>query len=94
LDLQLVEKGESLFFTYCVSCHQAGNSTEYHSQYPNLAKLDPSVHGVFKDILLKGVFAQNGMASFADVLNESDVDAIQHYLVKKQIDLYEEQENQ
>ncbi|MEP0132857.1 MAG: PQQ-dependent dehydrogenase, methanol/ethanol family [Eudoraea sp.] len=92
LDEQLVIKGESLFFTYCVNCHLAGNSTEYHSQYPNLAKLNPSVHSIFKDIVLKGVFAQNGMASFADVLDESDVNAIQQYLVKQQIGLHIEQE--
>ena len=89
----MIERGESLFFAYCVNCHLAGNSIEYYSQYPNLAKLTPSVHSILKDILLRGVFAQNGMASFADVLDESDVDAIQHYLVKQQIDLYKEQEN-
>ena len=91
LEEHLIKNGESLFYTYCRSCPLAGNNNDYYSQYPNLAKLNSSVHNIFRDIVLKGVFAQNGMASFEDVLKESDVDAIQHYLVKQQIDLYEEQ---
>lgn len=94
MDMQMAEKGESLFFTYCIGCHLAGESTEYYSQYPNLAKLNPATHAIFKDIVLKGVFATNGMASFADVLDENDVDAIQQYLVKQQTGLYENQESQ
>lgn len=93
LDEQLAEKGESLFFAYCIGCHLAGKSTEYYSQYPNLAKINPATHNIFKDIVLRGAFASNGMASFADVLNENDADAIQQYLVKQQIDLYKEQES-
>ena len=55
----LIEKGKSLFNNYCINCHLAGNSIEYysHSQYPNLAKLNSSVHTIFKDIVLKGIFA-------------------------------------
>ena len=93
LEEELVETGESLFYTYCSSCHLAGNSIEYYSQYPNLAKLNPSTHNIFQDIVLKGVFSQNGMASFADVLNEREVTAIQHYLIKQQIALYTRSEN-
>lgn len=88
---KLVEKGQTLFFQYCAKCHDAGDPKTLYSQYPNLAKLNPAIQGVFKDIVLGGVFAPNGMASFADVLNESDADAIQQYLVKQQIGLLEEQ---
>ena len=92
LDSGLVKQGENFFNVYCGFCHQAGKPEEYFSQYPNLAMMQESVHSIFKNIVLDGVFAQNGMASFDDVLNESDVIAIQHFLVKQQIDLYEEQE--
>ncbi len=92
IDKALVIKGEALFNGYCKDCHRAGSEIEY-SQYPNLAKLLAPTHNLFKKIVLEGVFAQNGMDSFADVLNEDDVDAIQHYLVKQQTDLFEEQSN-
>lgn len=92
LDNTLVEKGRALFTGHCIDCHRAGSEGEY-SQYPNLAKLDPATYDILKDILLKGALSQNGMASFDDVLNESHVEAIQHYLVKQQTDLFEEQSN-
>ena len=63
LDKTLVDKGRSLFNGYCFDCHRAGSEEEY-SQYPNLAKLDPATYGILKDILLKGILSQNGMASF------------------------------
>lgn len=92
LEDHLIEKGEALFSTYCSSCHLAGTSIEYYSQYPNLAKLNPATYNILTDIVLKGVYAQNGMASFADALDETDVEAIRQFLIKQQIALYEEQE--
>ncbi len=53
--------------------------------------MEPAVHNAFKSIVLDGAYAQNGMASFDDLLNEEEVEAIHQYLVSKQIDLYEKQ---
>ena len=92
LDKELISKGKDLFFVYCVFCHQAGKPDGYYSQYPNLAMMEESVHNIFKNIVLDGAYAQNGMASFADVLQESDVEVIHHYITSLQVDLYEEQE--
>jgi quinohemoprotein ethanol dehydrogenase len=91
LEADLIKMGESLFNNYCSKCHIAGNNNAFYSQYPNLGKMDSGVHAIFKDIVLKGVYAQNGMASFADVLEESDVNAIQQYLVNIQTELYQKQ---
>ena len=68
LDEALVTNGADLFGEYCGFCHQAGKPEGYFSQYPNLAMMEESVHSIFKNIVLDGVFAQNGMASFDDVL--------------------------
>ena len=47
---------------------------------------------LFNDILLKGILAQNGMANFSNSLSEADVEAIHHFLLKKQTVVYAEQE--
>lgn len=92
LDTALITKGEIYFNDYCGFCHQAGKPEEYFSQYPNLGMLTEATHFIFKDIVLDGVFAQNGMASFNDLLQEDEVEAIHHYIIKQQIDLYREQQ--
>jgi quinohemoprotein ethanol dehydrogenase len=56
--------------------------------------MQESTHNIFKNIVLGGAYSQNGMASFEDVLEESDVEAIQQYIISLQTDLYEEQEKQ
>ena len=88
LDEVLVSKGEDLFNEYCTFCHQASKPEDYYSQYPNLAMMGEPTHKIFKNIVLDGVYAQNGMASFDDVLEKSDVEAIHHYLMKQQSDWY------
>jgi quinohemoprotein ethanol dehydrogenase len=40
-------------------------------------------HAKFNDIVLKGLYADKGMASFADVLSPSDVEAIHAYLIAR-----------
>jgi quinohemoprotein ethanol dehydrogenase len=87
-----VEKGSTLFETYCVSCHQVGLPTGYYSQYPNLARLTSGLYDALEDILLGGALSQNGMASFADVLTTEDVQAIRHFLVKEQRIFYGQQQ--
>ncbi|WP_242091742.1 PQQ-dependent dehydrogenase, methanol/ethanol family [Aestuariivivens sediminicola] len=94
IDQTLAGKGESIFENYCISCHQAGYDYNWYSQYPNLAKLSEPTYRLLNDIVLKGIYSQNGMASFADVLEESDVEAIKHFLVSRQINLYNKQLDQ
>ncbi len=94
LDEVMFNKGKDLFFAYCGFCHQAGKPEEFFSQYPNLAMMEESTHNIFKNIVLDGAYAQNGMASFKDVLNESDVDAIYQYITSLQFDIYEDQKKQ
>jgi quinohemoprotein ethanol dehydrogenase len=83
----LIERGAYLYNFYCDICH--GKFGDRHlSQHPDLSKLPEAKHLLFKDILLKGILAQNGMASFSNSLTEADVEAIHHFLIKKQKEVY------
>jgi len=45
-----------------------------------LRRLTPQKHALFRQIVLEGALEQNGMAGFADLLSETDVNAIQAYI--------------
>jgi quinohemoprotein ethanol dehydrogenase len=40
-------------------------------------------HDLFKDIVLKGIYLEKGMAGFDDLLDEEDVAAIHQYLIAR-----------
>jgi quinohemoprotein ethanol dehydrogenase len=80
---QLAPRGAELFFKYCVFCH-GGQGEARLSAYPDLFRLDASVHARFQDIVHGGALKDSGMAGFADVLGTEDVAAIQAFLVQGQ----------
>jgi quinohemoprotein ethanol dehydrogenase len=87
---ELLSRGEYLYGFYCEICH--GKFGDRHlSQHPDLAKLTEAKHMVFKDILLKGILSKNGMANFSNSLSEADVEAIHHYLLKRQVEVYSQE---
>ena len=51
------------------------------------------MHAAFKDIVLEGAFASVGMESFADILDDHDVDDIHAFLISEQRHAYEAQQN-
>jgi quinohemoprotein ethanol dehydrogenase len=75
-DAATIAKGEVLFIQECSRCHQFGPSVT-----PDLRKLNPGFHAMFRDILLKGAVASTGMESFADILSPGDVDAVHAYVI-------------
>jgi quinohemoprotein ethanol dehydrogenase len=88
---ELLQKGATLYEFYCITCH--GNFGDNHlSQHPDLSKLTEAKHIKFNDILLKGILSENGMANFSNSLNEEDVEAIHHYLLKQQTISYEKEQ--
>jgi quinohemoprotein ethanol dehydrogenase len=87
---ELVSKGFALYGFYCEICH-GKFGTEHTSQHPDLSKMTAAKHSVFKDILLKGILAPNGMANFSNSLSEEDVEAIHQFLVKQQIQGYKKE---
>lgn len=76
---ELVAGGGGLYFQHCSGCHGAYGSTP---MLPDLRHMSKEKHALFRDIVLGGMLEPNGMASFADVLNEAEVGAIQAYIIK------------
>ena len=75
----VVESGQALYLRYCARCH--GVSWDgVSSGYPNLVRMPAQTHAIFEQIVLGGTLRNGGMASFSDVLNRSQVIAIQAYL--------------
>lgn len=84
---ELIAKGAAIYESYCETCH--GRFGDAHlSQHPDLSKMQIAKHQVFQDIVLGGILSINGMASFSNSLTEDDVEAIHHYLLKQQTELY------
>lgn len=86
-DAATIHHGEELFIQECSRCHQFGPSIT-----PDLRKLNPGLHAMFRDILLKGAVAPTGMESFADILSSKEVDAIHAYLIDEGWKGWREQE--
>lgn len=78
-DQQIVDKGGTLYMTQCARCH-GGYWRGVPSGYPDLERLPPSLYRHFDRIVLGGALSSQGMASFADVLDRSDAQAIAAYL--------------
>jgi quinohemoprotein ethanol dehydrogenase len=78
-DPATVARGKQLYTLHCARCH-GGLFADIPSGYPDLIRLPPEIHGVFKDIVLGGALSTNGMASFSDVLSAADADAVQAFL--------------
>jgi quinohemoprotein ethanol dehydrogenase len=88
---ELVAKGSSLYVTYCDTCH-GGFDDNHFSLHPDLTKLPLAKHELFQDIVLGGILAQNGMASFSNSLDSTDVESIHQFLLTQQTELYKKQE--
>jgi quinohemoprotein ethanol dehydrogenase len=82
-----IAHGEVVFIQECSRCHALGPNVT-----PDLRKIGPGLHAIFKDILLKGAVAPTGMESFADLLSEQDVDDVHAYLIDQAWAGYREQE--
>jgi PQQ-dependent dehydrogenase (methanol/ethanol family) len=70
--------GQDLFHKHCATCH--GILAVSSGVISDLRQSSNRVHENFDEIVRDGELAEQGMASFADVLEEEDVDAIQAYL--------------
>ena len=82
-----IAAGEIKFVEECSRCHVLGLSTT-----PDLRKLNPGLHAVFKDIVLHGILAPAGMERFDDLLSDEDVDNIHAYLIDQSWQAYRSQQ--
>jgi quinohemoprotein ethanol dehydrogenase len=81
-----VALGERLYGENCALCH----GTAARGGVKDLRHMMPATHAAFLDIVLGGTRAANGMASFADVLDREEAEAIHHYLISRARDDWEE----
>jgi quinohemoprotein ethanol dehydrogenase len=81
-----INQGEDKFVEQCSRCHVFGPNIT-----PDLSKLPPEVHAMFKEIVLQGALAPMGMGNFSDVLTEGDANAIHAYLIDQERQGYEKQ---
>lgn len=81
-----IRAGELRFIQECSRCHVLGPSAT-----PDLRRLDPSLHAIFKDIVLHGAVAPTGMERFDDLLSEADVEAIHAYIIAESWKAYKAQ---
>jgi quinohemoprotein ethanol dehydrogenase len=75
------EAGSALFHRYCMQCH--GILAVTAGVVPDLRYSTRETHAAFADVVLGGVRAHKGMASFADLLQPDDVRAIQAYVLQR-----------
>jgi quinohemoprotein ethanol dehydrogenase len=74
-----VNEGRALYAETCNRCH--GDNAI--GGVKDLRFMTPETHAEFNDIVLKGIRADKGMASFADVLTPSQAEAIHAYLIAR-----------
>jgi len=83
-----IKDGEIKFIQECSRCHVLGPSST-----PDLRKLNPGLHAAFKEIVLHGALAPNGMERFDDLLSEHEVEDIHAYLVDQSWQAYRAQQS-
>jgi quinohemoprotein ethanol dehydrogenase len=74
-----VARGQTLYGEHCFRCHGIG--TKSGGLLPDLRFSSPEVHARWNDIVLGGVRADRGMASFADVLGPAEAADVQAYVL-------------
>jgi PQQ-dependent dehydrogenase (methanol/ethanol family) len=82
---EVVAKGGELYNQYCSVCHGA-DGVQQRGTFPNLTTT-PMLHTQegFDQVVLQGVRAERGMASFAKDLKPEDTVAVREYLVSRAI---------
>jgi PQQ-dependent dehydrogenase (methanol/ethanol family) len=73
-----IAQGERIYNDYCIFCH--GIIVRSGGVIPDLRLMKPAVRDIFKQIVFDGVYESNGMASFSDVLTESEVEQVHHFI--------------
>ena len=76
-----VQRGEKLYHETCAVCH--GLLVRAGGVVPDLRLMQPGRHDLFKEIVLDGILAPNGMAGFADLIDEGDSKRIHAYVVSR-----------
>ena len=76
-----IARGENVYHSNCAVCH--GLMTRSSGVVPDLRMTNELRNGLYKEIVLDGILAGTGMASFADLLDENDVEKVQAYVIHR-----------
>jgi mono/diheme cytochrome c family protein len=79
-----IARGERLYGTYCGFCH--GLIVRSGGSISDLRRISDASHDAFDKIVLEGLMASAGMASFADVLTTEDTARIHDYVRARAIE--------
>jgi len=74
-----ISRGGELFAQTCALCH----GQNAIGGVKDLRHMDADTHVMFEDIVLRGAYLDRGMASFDDILDEDDVEAIHAYIIAR-----------
>ncbi len=77
-------RGNQLYHTVCAICH--GVMVKSGGVIADLRLMNQNKHSIFNQIVLEGVLAGAGMASFADVLTAEDASRIQQYIISRALE--------
>jgi quinohemoprotein ethanol dehydrogenase len=75
----LVRQGEAVYDRVCVTCH----GRNVRGGLKDLRYMTRDTYARFNDIVLKGIYKEKGMASFADVVTPQEVAAVRAYIVAR-----------
>jgi mono/diheme cytochrome c family protein len=78
---ETIEQGQRLYAEHCLFCH--GAKARNGGMMPDLRMSTRAVHDAWPEIVLGGTRQAKGMASFADALDEDDVEAIHAYVIER-----------
>jgi mono/diheme cytochrome c family protein len=81
-DAEALLAGAKTYNRYCGVCHGSGVVGPYSSP-PDLRYSDAAVYELYEEILLEGLLAENGMVSFAEVLDKDDVQNLRAYVASQ-----------
>jgi quinohemoprotein ethanol dehydrogenase len=80
-DEQTVAAGMALYHRHCGTCH--GDAAISGGMLPDL-RASPAINGeLWQAIVLGGALTDRGMVSFADALDDADVEAIRAYIIAR-----------
>ena len=77
---ETIARGQGLFFGNCAICH----ANRHRSITPDLRRMQPGTHAMFRAIVLEGALVPGGMPRWDDILSPGDADAIHAYLIDQQ----------
>ena len=76
-----LDRGDVLYHDICTFCH--GGGVESGGALPDLRMMSTATHEAFQAIVRGGTLADNGMASFADLLSAEDADRVHQYIISQ-----------